>query len=222
MASICLGIATSHSPILTLPGHYWQHRAQADVANPRLSLADGRFVTYDQLVAERGEPFGDVAVCKDVADPAKAGFGHAFGFPVERLFRGREIPIIPILLNTYYPPNVLSPKRCLAIGAALAEAIENSPSAFRVAVLASGGLSHFVVEEELDRAVIDNLERPDKLREVAREALLEGSSEILNWILTAGAMAGHPVRWREYEAVRRTPAGTGIGLGFAVWSREAE
>jgi hypothetical protein len=26
-----------------------------------------------------------------------------------------------------------------------------------------------------------------------------------------------PLAWSEYEAIRRTPAGTGIGCGFAVW-----
>ena len=161
----------------------------------------------------------DLTICRDVPEPAKAGFGHAFGFPAKRLFRGREIPIIPVMLNTYFPPNVLSADRCFEVGRMLREAIEASPLDLRVAVIASGGLSHFVVEEELDRSVVSGLGDPTgkALRAIPREALLEGSSEILNWVMTAGAASHLPITWTEYIPVRRTPAGTGIGLAFAVW-----
>lgn len=162
----------------------------------------------------------DLAVCNDVPNPEEAGFGHAFGFPVERLFGGRVLPIVPLVLNTYYPPNVPSAARCYDIGVMLRETIEALPGALKIAILGSGGLSHFVVEEALDRRVIDNLSGgAELLRSLPREALREGSSEILNWVLTAGAASGLPLRWSVYEAVRRTPAGTGIGLGFAYWSK---
>lgn len=161
----------------------------------------------------------DLAIANTVADPEKAGFGHAFGFPAERLFGGKAIPMIPILLNTYYPPNVLSPSRCHDIGRKLKAAIEASPSNLRVAVLASGGLSHFVVEEELDRSVMEGLKDPEgtALRAIPREALLEGSSEILNWVMMAGAVSHLQLQWSAYEPIRRTPAGTGIGCAFAIW-----
>ncbi|WP_193746683.1 extradiol ring-cleavage dioxygenase [Blastomonas sp. AAP53] len=162
----------------------------------------------------------DLAVCNEVKDPQNAGFGHAFGFPVERLFGERSIPIIPVLLNTYYPPNVMSAARCHDVGEALRQVIEQSPSDYRVAVLASGGLSHFVVEEGLDRRLMDNLSGGrDILRSIPREALLEGSSEILNWIMTAGVASGLALQWSAYEPIRRTPAGTGIGVAFAYWSK---
>lgn len=165
----------------------------------------------------------DMGVADAVPDPDKAGFGHAFGFPAERLFGGREIPMVPLMLNTYFPPNVLSPARCHAIGLKLRETIEAIPSDLRVAVLASGGLSHFVVEEDIDRQLLDGLSDPDgvAMRSLPREALLEGSSEILNWILTAGAVSHLPLAWSEYEPIRRTPAGTGIGCAFAVWQEAA-
>ena len=105
----------------------------------------------------------------------------------------------------------------------LRAAIEASPADLRVGVLASGGLSHFVVEEAIDRQVMDGLAEPDGalLRALPREALLEGSSEILNWVMTAGAVAPLPLAWSAYEPIRRTPAGTGIGCGFAIWQEEA-
>jgi hypothetical protein len=57
----------------------------------------------------------------------------------------------------------------------------------------------------------------ETLRNIPIEALAEGTSEILNWIMTAGAVSELSLAWSEYEPVRRTPAGTGIGCGFAVW-----
>jgi hypothetical protein len=161
----------------------------------------------------------DVATVAGIADPAKAGFGHAYGFIVKRLFDGHRIPVVPLLLNTYYPPNVPTARRAWRMGAALAQAIERSPLQLRVAVIASGGLSHFVVDEALDRGVLDALERGDAehLCALPREALLSGSSEILNWVLVAGAMGGVPLSWKAYQPLYRTPAGTGVGAGFAVW-----
>ena len=161
----------------------------------------------------------DVAVSASVEDPSKAGFGHAYGFIVKRLFRGRRIPILPVLLNTYYPPNVPSAARCHDIGRALRSAIEASPADLRVAIIASGGLSHFVVDETLDRRVIDALSTGDAeaLRTIPREALNSGSSEILNWVLAAGALEGLPLSWSEYQPIYRTAAGTGVGVAFAAW-----
>jgi hypothetical protein len=46
----------------------------------------------------------DVGSARIVRDPETRGFGHAYGFIVDRLFRGRSIPMIPLLLNTYFPP----------------------------------------------------------------------------------------------------------------------
>ena len=161
----------------------------------------------------------DVAASARVEDATKAGFGHAYGFIVNRLFRGRRIPVLPVLLNTYYPPNVPSASRCHAIGRALKGAIEASTADLRVAIIASGGLSHFVVDESLDRRVIEGLQdgHEEALRSIPRGALNSGSSEILNWVLAAGAVGGLPLSWCEYQPIYRTPAGTGIGVAFAIW-----
>lgn len=161
----------------------------------------------------------DVASCDRVEDPLKAGFGHAYGFVVQRLFRGRKIPIVPVMLNTYFPPNVPTAARCYDIGRAMRQVIEAMPGNARVAIIASGGLSHFIVDEPLDRGVLKAIEDKDAvtLRSLPRGALQSGSSEILNWILTAGAMEGLNVRSCDYYPLRRTPAGTGVGAGFLAW-----
>jgi hypothetical protein len=162
----------------------------------------------------------DLAVSSEVKDPHRAGFGHAFGFVIRRLMADPGIPTIPLLLNTYYPPNVPTAARCHAIGRALRESVEAAPSDLRVGIIASGGLSHFIVDEALDRRVIDGFspERAELLRSLPKGALMSGSSEILNWVLTAGAVDHLPMRWIEYYPVYRTPAGTGVGTAFAVWA----
>lgn len=161
----------------------------------------------------------DVTSLARVAEPRRAAFGHAFGFIVQRLFRGRSIPVVPILLNTYFPPNVPSAARCHHVGRALAEIIAGCTSAARVAVVASGGLSHFVVDEALDRGLLDALRTHDArwLCNLPRPALNSGSSEILNWVLAGGALEGLEMTWSEYQPLYRTPAGTGVGAGFAIW-----
>ena len=60
MARITLGIGTSHSPILVLDGDRWEQRAQDDRRQTALYTLDGRKCSYDQLLAERGEPFRQI------------------------------------------------------------------------------------------------------------------------------------------------------------------
>jgi hypothetical protein len=101
----------------------------------------------------------------------------------------------------------------------LGEALKAMPNDLRVGVVASGGLTHFVVDEDLDRGVLAAFaageDRP--LREIHPHAFRSGNSEILNWIVVAGAVQGHRVAASEYIPVYRTSAGTGIGLGFVTW-----
>lgn len=161
----------------------------------------------------------DVAASAMVSDPETHGFGHAYGFVVKRLMAKIEAPIVPVMLNTYYPPNQPTPARCYAMGEALAAAIDASGLERRVAVVASGGLSHFVTNEPLDARVLNALRSGDdaELRNIPKKLLQAGSSEIRNWIMVAGAFARRPLNWAEYVPVYRTPAGTGVGLAFARW-----
>ena len=162
----------------------------------------------------------DVAAAAQIEKPLDSGFGHGIGFVETRIFGAKKIPVIPLLINTYYPPNAPRPSRCHDIGRVLRRCIESSKQDLRVAVMASGGLSHFVVDEELDRRVIDGFAagRSELLRSLPAAALNSGSSEIRNWIVLAGAIEGMERRWLEYQPLYRTPAGTGIGVAFGVWA----
>ena len=162
----------------------------------------------------------DVGAASGVPEPAKLGFGHAFGFPVTRLMHRKPIPIIPVILNSYYPPNQPTAGRCYDLGRALRASIERWPKDKRVAIVASGGLSHFVTNEPLDTSVLDALRSNDEktLRAIPQRLLNDGTSEIRCWLTMGGAIGDLTCQWWEYIPVYRTPPGTGIGLAFARWS----
>jgi hypothetical protein len=97
--------------------------------------------------------------------------------------------------------------------------VEGFPGDARVGVLASGGLSHFLVDEDFDRAILKALADKDAafLRTLPPGKLHAGSSEILNWVAVAGAAEALDLDWFEYVPGYRTPAGTGTGMSFATW-----
>ena len=151
--------------------------------------------------------------------PAGRTLGHAFTFPRYRLGLPPATPIVPVFVNTYYPPNVPSAARCYEFGRALRRAVESWPAPAKVAIIASGGLSHFVVDEELDHRVLDGIAGRDAgiLGSLSRDQLRSGTSEILNWIVAAGALENLAPTVLDYVPGYRTPAGTGAGMAFARW-----
>ena len=104
---------------------------------------------------------------------------------------------------------------------AIAGAIESWDADARVAVVASGGLSHFVVDEELDHMVLKALAERDAetLMSLPRNRLYSAASETQNWVALGGVLHDTPLEMElvEYVAVYRTPAGTGGGWAFARW-----
>ncbi|MGH8732066.1 MAG: protocatechuate 3,4-dioxygenase [Burkholderiales bacterium] len=159
----------------------------------------------------------DLAYAEKLAKPR--GEGHAFGFVHRRLMGEGVIPIVPLVVNTYYPPNQPRPGRCFRLGRALAQAIAGFGSDQRIGIIASGGLSHFTIDEKLDDTVLNACAQGDEaaLASIPPAKLNSGSSEIRNWIVMAGAAAAAALRceWREYVPLYRTPAGTGCGMAFA-------
>jgi 3-O-methylgallate 3,4-dioxygenase len=145
--------------------------------------------------------------------------GHAFSFIHRRYLQGMHLPVIPVIVNTFDPPNQPTPRRCIALGAALRELIAAYPQDLRVGVLASGGLSHFVVDEELDRGIIEAIRRKDSawLAAIDPKQLQAGSSEIRNWLIATEAVKDLDLEWVQYVPGYRSPALTGTGLCFAAW-----
>lgn len=215
--------AQAHDPRTTDPAYAWMHTVARGYAMDRhhsypVAAAFAREI-IERLVASQF----DVAACASVPEPAKAGFGHAYGYVRTRLLRDRDVPIVPVMVNTYYPPNQPTAARCYAFGDALRAAIESSGGDdVRVAVVASGGLSHFVTDELLDRRVLAALENgtPHALRDLPTHLLNDGTSEIRNWVTLGGVLRDRHPGWSTYIPIYRTPAGTGIGLAFASWQMQ--
>ena len=101
----------------------------------------------------------------------------------------------------------------------LREAIESWPSDARVAIMASGGLSHFIIDEQIDRATLAALETKDvaTLTSLPTDKLVLGTTEIRNWVTIGGAMEHLDMTFVDYQPCYRTPAGTGCAMGFATW-----
>jgi 3-O-methylgallate 3,4-dioxygenase len=131
-----------------------------------------------------------------------------------------KIPMVPFFLSRYLPSQA-TPRRCYALGGALRRAIDSWDSDTRVALMASGGLSHQIIDEELDRIVAEALieRNVDVLCSLDRERLngAPGTPEILNWITVAGAMDPLGMTLVGYEPCYRSPAGTGHGVTFGYW-----
>jgi hypothetical protein len=145
---------------------------------------------------------------------------HAATFVYARIMPGKSIPVVPIMQNTYYPPNQPRPRRSYAFGIARRNAIETWKSNARVAVLASGGFSHFVLDEELDHKALKALQVKDvdAIASLPLARLQSGTSEIRNWIATAGAVQHLEMEVFDYVPCYRSPAGTGCAMAFAQWT----
>jgi 3-O-methylgallate 3,4-dioxygenase len=153
--------------------------------------------------------------------PEGAMLDEAFSFCYKWLFSGQSIPIVPFLLSRDLP-NQATPGRCIALGQALRAQIEACPLNLRVGLVASGGLSHQVVDEDLDRQVVTALRAGDfkALSELPRDRLngAPGPPEILNWIALAAAMAPTHMELIDYLPCYRSVAGTGHGVAFGSWT----
>jgi 3-O-methylgallate 3,4-dioxygenase len=157
---------------------------------------------------------------KRTTEPRRQGMAHAFAFPVCRWFGGKQPPMVPITINTCYPPHWISPRRAFALGRAVRDAIINWDSDARVAIVTSGGLSHFTVDEEIDHLALKGLTTADAdiLSTLPRHKLQSATTEILNWVAAAGAMGETPMDLMTYQPAYRSPAGTGCGCAVGRWT----
>jgi 3-O-methylgallate 3,4-dioxygenase len=145
------------------------------------------------------------------------GLGHAFARVLKFLSPEAQYAVVPVMVNTYYPP-APSPGRCLHFGRALARLVRQFSGDQRVVIVGSGGLSHTKIDENLDREFIHALKENDLtyMSRMPAEILIEGTSEIRNWIVTAAA-ADRPGVLIEYSPLYRTATGVGCAMGFAYW-----
>jgi aromatic ring-opening dioxygenase LigB subunit len=131
----------------------------------------------------------------DIAYSEDAELGHAFSIPFEFLIGKRNIPVIPFFTNVYVPP-LPTPKRCEALGKAVAQIVKGRKE--RVAIVASGGMSHFPgtskylhPEFDFDRWLVAQMEsgNTSALLDMTGSQLDEvGNTEMLSWAIMFGAI----------------------------------
>lgn len=149
------------------------------------------------------------------------GIPHAFGFLYRRIMVDNPPPSVPVFLNAGIPNNRPKIHRCLKFGPALMNAIESWKEDAKIAVFCSGGLTHFVIDEELDQRILKAMQSRDEraLSEIPESYLLGNTCEVRNWMPVSVGMnaLGKKMTLVDYVACYRTEAGTGNAMGFVYW-----
>src|SRR5512144_2240642 len=153
-------------------------------------------------------------------------FDDGVSVPMHYLNPASSIALVPVTMNCTVPP-IPTPERAYQVGTTLYEMVRAYPGPERVAVLATGGLSHepggpryFWVDEEFDRWFLDLLRKGDH-EALVRECTLErmeaagsgGTAELLAWIMALAFTAG-PADVLAYMPAIAWRTGTGM----VVWN----
>lgn len=198
----------------------WAYRPEQDQVWPGLpDLAN--------LVLEKGLDAGfDFASSSEWPDMGKEhhhiGTPHAFSWIIRRVMEDAAVPVLPIITNTFFPPNQPTSKRCFEMGEFVGNCIKEWDSDLKVAVFGSGGMSHFTINEDFDHAFMQALDKRDKdfLTSIPQNILMQGTSEMRNWVAAAGALFDSDLKGGtiDYIPCYRSEAGTGTAQGFVSWS----
>lgn len=147
---------------------------------------------------------------------------HAWGFVYHQLMNDNPPPSVPVFMNTFYEPNQPTIGRSIDFGRGLIRAIKAWDSDKTVGIIGSGGLTHFVCDEEADRMFLDYFTRYDfdGLAKVDELTYQSGTSEVKCFVplLIAAQESGLEMNLVDYVPCYRTPAGTGEGMPFIYWA----
>jgi hypothetical protein len=153
---------------------------------------------------------------------------HAFGPVLRKVDPEARIPVVPIFVNAIHVP-APSPARCFAYGQAIRRAIESYTAAERVAVYASGGLSHFTggypwgnysgpftygsISEDYDRWLLSKMaagENSDFATIPSQDIIGNGEIEFRSWIAMFGAIGDARPELLTYEPFYRGLMGQAV------------
>jgi 2,3-dihydroxyphenylpropionate 1,2-dioxygenase len=131
---------------------------------------------------------------------------YAFFVPLHFIMPEPAIPIVPLFVNVYLPPQP-PPWRCYQWGQTIARLLARRPE--RVAILASGGLSHYPgtarygnPDFEFDRQLLRQLEAgrgSASARFGAAELDRAGNVETRTWITLLGAVEDRQAEVLTYQ-----------------------
>jgi aromatic ring-opening dioxygenase catalytic subunit (LigB family) len=149
---------------------------------------------------------------------------HGFCIPLWRAGLDPPPPIVPLLVNEIEPP-MLSVRRCLEWGRLIAQAIRSYPGPLRVAILASGGLSHSIGEPNMGAIEADFDAESIRLFDAGAEQPMidyfeaklptvgNGGHEVRSWFIAHAAAGSRGFELLEYLPVPEVY----VGCGFASW-----
>jgi hypothetical protein len=137
---------------------------------------------------------------------------HSLMIPLSFLLPDREVAFVPIIQNDVAPP-LPSVRTCWLLGQSIGRFLRQDSGPQRVAIIGTGGLSHWVgtpemgqINDDWDRRVLDILQagRPEELIEWGDEQVLDvagnGAQELRNWMTALGAAGeGRPAEVLAYE-----------------------
>ncbi len=184
----------------------------------------GQFTRYNFHYQNHGK-LGRAILESGVAAGLDLSFGenielqHTQMVPLHFLLPEPEIPILPIFVNTWIDP-LPTPTRCYALGHLIRQVADASTE--RVALLATGGLSHFPGSPrigEIDTSFDEGLLRQMRtgqgpaLADLTLEELRQaGNSEFLNWMVAVGTVGDVPA-----SDIFYMPDQVATGWGFVSW-----
>ena len=144
---------------------------------------------------------------------------HTQNVPLYFLLPEPKIPILPVYVNTWVDP-APSPGRCFQVGELIRNVADRSNE--RVAILATGGLSHFPgsprigeIDESFDHKLLEVMRqgKGKSLVDYSVEDLLRaGDTDFLNWMVVIGAIGDAKASYTAYM-----PDFVATGWGFVSW-----
>jgi 2,3-dihydroxyphenylpropionate 1,2-dioxygenase len=156
----------------------------------------------------------------DPAFSSTAAVDYALGIPLTHMGVSADVPLVPLFVNAYLPPQP-SMERCYAFGQAMAAAL--SALQIRAVVMASGGMSHFPGTDRyanpdlaFDKAVLEPLARGNLKSLIGlNEQQLDdtGNIELRCWAVAAGLLGE-----RKPDVVELNPSWHHNYASLGFWS----
>jgi len=208
LPSICIGVGETHDG----PPEPWLAAFPHKHIVGHASLAQHML---ERALADGFEPSVSYRLALD----------HGFCIPLWKANLDPLPAIVPVIINTVEPP-FPSLSRCFDLGKSIADAVKSFPGTLRVAMLATGGMSHSIgeatmgaIDEAFDRECLQHLAsgNRDALLTFLNQRIAEagnGAAEMRNWLAAHGAAGARGFELIHYSAMPEIY----VGCGFASWN----
>ena len=204
---LCIGIADRWTPFGEMgldPRPFPGHRALAE-----------------HIVATAADEGYDIAKAEEIQPD------HGITLPLHFIDPPKKLRVVPVLININMTP-LPKPERCYRLGKVIRAAVESFPGKERVAVVGTGGLSHWLfqpqmgqVAESFDRMCLKEIAagRAEALAKMSAAEIVEkagnGGIELVAWLAAAATMPGKGGTELYYEPMPEWLTGMG-GIAIAA------